>query len=519
MFKTESSNKTIAVSNSVVPVFSTNTKNDIYGIQTISLFSPIVTDYINSGTLNSQLYESFALGTGTVSAHKSGFVNCNISTGVGDYALLRNRKVIKYRNGYTYVCRGAIQFDQNAVGVANHLMAFELGTAGNSITLGHDSGGLFFGYSTGGRNEIRILQITTASTATENATITLNGNSFVVPLTNASTNKNFTAYQVAKFASYSGYETIQIDDCVVFAYTASIGPQEGTFSFTSGSAVGSFTRMNAGIIKIDTKVYSSLFNGNKRLVSNFNPYDLNNYEIQYADIGAEDIILSLFDPSAGIYRKLHEFYIIQNTNRFETLDFYIQRYCASLGSGTALSLQTLGVSAGYFGDGPNETVNRSENVSKTISAGTRTNVCVLKHLRFQNGMAISNEYQMTFISVSADGTKPVNFRISVEDRLNLFTIGANTTSDYSNFVSLTPSANNNLVSPESVFLIDETSLTYTPSSKANVVIEFSVSKDGSLYLDLIGQNIILGRNDVAIITCISTGASDISLSAGFLIDL
>ena len=520
VIKTESYSKLASVQTNNQPVNVVNLKSDVFGIQGTTKYTPLVTDYINSAQLNNQLYETFTLGTGSITPQKTQILDLDISTGVGDYALVRNKKPLKYRNGYTYIVRGSVQFDSNGLNVANHLQGFEAGLGGNSLTLGYDGDGCFFSHSTGGRNEVRVLKITTPATGIENATVVLNGVSYSVPLTNSTgasgTAIGFSCYEVSKFA-FTGYEAVQLDDVVIFASTA-LGAQEGVFSFTSATAVGTFSRMNAGVIKTDTKVYSSNWNGNTRLVKYFDPFQMVNYEIVYSGNNANFITLSAFDAGISKFQPLHTFNLSQepSNQNFESMDFYIQRYIASLGSTTALTLKSLGASAGYFGDGRNLVISRSENVTKTITANIRENLTVLRHIRFQNGMVVSNEVLLNSISIATDGTKNVSIKVSLINVAN--TIGSGTLVDYPEYTSATPSVDNSLVSPQSIFIYDENSTTYS-AVEENVIFQVSLAKVDSVIINLTSLDISIGRADTLVVSALSTGASIVSLSLGIWEDI
>lgn len=520
VIKTESYSKLSSVQTNNQPVNAVNLQSDVFGIQGTTKYTPIITDYINSAQLNTQLYETFTLGTGSITPQKTQIMDLDISTGIGDYALVRNKKPMKFRNGYTYIVRGAIQFDSNGLGIANHLQGFEAGLAGNSISLGYDGNGAFFSHAAGGRNEVRVLKITTPSTGTENATVVLNGVNFTVGLTTSTgasgTAIGFTCYQISVF-SYAGWEAVQLDDVVIFASTG-LGPKDGTFSFSSSTAVGTFTRMNAGADKRDTKVYSPNWNGDTRLVKYYDPFKMVHYEIKYSSTNANFIVLSGYDAGVSKFQPLHTFNLSQEPSNqtFESMDFYIQRYIASLGSSTALTLKSLGVSSGYFGDGRNYMVSRSENVTKNITANVRENITVLRHLRFQNGMVISNDVILNSLSIATDGTKNVSVKLSIIDVSN--TLGTGSLTDYPEYTSVSPSSDNAIISPQSIFIYDENSVSYSTTNE-NVLFQVSLAKVDSILMDLSNLDISIGRSDELVISALSTGSSTVSLSLGVWEDI
>lgn len=522
VIKTQSFNKTNAIQNTNLPVEVSNIKTDIFGVQSSSQYTSLITDYINSNVLNTQLYEQFLNGGGSINPRKTGFLDIDIGTGIGDFALVRNKRVLKYRNGYTYIVRGALQFDENGLGVVNSLQAFEAGLGGNSITIGHNENGMYLGISTGGRNHTVVLKISVASTSVANATIVLNSVSYTVPLTSSAgatgTAIGFTGYEIGAF-TYSGWDVLAFEDCVVFSST-SLGPKSGTYSFTHATAVASFTEMTVGVLKTDKLFYQEVWNGDRELLEFFNPYLLTEYEISYSGIGAIFVKISKYDSAQRKFRTLHNMDLSaeKNMDAFESIDFYIQRYTASLGSTTALSLKSTGVLAGYFGNGQNYQVNRSEVTSATLVSNVRQNLAVIKHLRFQNGMVISNGLILASIGVSCDGVKIVDFRVSIENVSDL-DVGTGVVSDYPEFKSLTPSSDNALFSPESIFVVDENSITNIPSAKDNIILQITLPKTGSERIDLINRNIYIGRNDVLVVSALSTGSSDVSLTIGFFEDI
>lgn len=206
--------------------------------------------------LNSQLTKETTGGSGTASTVDSSFV-CSTGATVFSQATIQSRKRLRYRAGQGSIVRFTGRFTPP---VANSYQV---------IGMGHPEDGYFFAYqgtdfgilhSSRGVREIQTLTINGASTTAENLSVTLNGVSFPVPVTNSGSTLR-TAYEVASY-NYAGWESQAIGSTVVFL-AASVGNKAGAFTFSGTTASGTFVETRAGAPSTDVFIPQTTWNSDK----------------------------------------------------------------------------------------------------------------------------------------------------------------------------------------------------------------------------------------------------------------
>jgi len=388
-------------------------ERDLFGINLCSEMTPVIQNYQLYGiTSNSQLYVPFTSDGGTISSSSDGTsLVLSTSTTVGSYAIIRSCRVLKYRPGYSLTCRIAVKFDANPV--ANSLQFCGVGNAQSDLYFYYN--GVDFGVrlSTEGQIEVRKLTMSTASTGSETATVTLNGVAYTVSLTNASSAIAFTAHQV-EIGTYGGLWTTEHIGNTVYFIGKSVGSRSGSYSFSSATAVGTFSLIKAGASLSTTNVPKSSWNGHSDMISTIDISKNNMYEIAYSWYGAGNIVFKIYNPSTSRYETVHTM-TFANTSTSPSLtapNMYIQRGVASLGSTTALSLTSMGSFGALLGyveltKGPGGALTHE----KSISANTPTVILVVRNRAQINGYANQSEIILQDLSLATDGTKSVNVKI------------------------------------------------------------------------------------------------------------
>lgn len=177
--------------------------------------------------------------------------------------------------------------------------------------------GTAFGFlrRSGGRPEIRTLTITTASTTNENVTVTLDGVTKLVAVTNSG-NAVTTAREISA-ADYSttgaGWDAYQLGATVIFA-SRRAAPRSGSYSLTATTAVGSYAQTIAGVTPTDTWVAKTAWNGdrldgslgaNNASGATLDPTKLSVWQILIPFLGAGNVILQWQDPTTGQWTTCH----------------------------------------------------------------------------------------------------------------------------------------------------------------------------------------------------------------------
>lgn len=221
---------------------------------------------------------------------------------------------------------------------------FTTGTAGTTQFTGFIdvSDGVAFGYNgtsfgilyrSFGQQEIRTLTVTAAATGAETATVTLNGVTKNVALTNGTINATAQAIGSADYTTIgSGWLAYAVGATVVFLSDVA-GSLNGTYSLTStGTAAGTFVQSNAGVTPTDTWIPQNTWNvdvcngsstpaiPNTSNPSGINlvPTNLQVYKFQVQYLGAGNLFFFVENPTNGQLSPVH---LIQRAGQNTTTTF------------------------------------------------------------------------------------------------------------------------------------------------------------------------------------------------------
>lgn len=473
-----------------------------FGDQRISMLNPIFHNYALYNIINPQLYLRLTDTGGTITGNANGTeIDLNISSAVGSYAVLRSKKVIKYRPGYNVVTRWNEVF---ATPVANMLQFGGMGNSGSDIYFCYS--GITFGvrYSTGGFCDMRKLTVTTAENASVNTTIVLNGVSFTVPLTNSGGSASFTAFEIAKY-SYAGWNTEAINDTVVFI-AKSVGVKSNSFTYTSaGASVATFEHLKAGASLTTVFVDRADWNGDSDMIATLDPLKRNMYSINYSWYGSGNMIFEVFNPDNQKYETVHtiQFANIQTEPSVSQPNMYLQQGIASLGSTTPSGIRIAGGFAAVEGNYKMEVPIYGVNNSRSIAANTETVLLLLKGRQQVNNFINNSEPLIRYVSIITQGNKPVVIKIIK----NPTTMSSGTTSNYIKW--------NYINEMESITLYDTNCLTRTGGI---VLSTYYMSSSAVQHIDLTNKEIIVNQYDVIAITAQSTNISDIDVALTIIED-
>lgn len=327
--------------------------------------------------INSRIVDSNVNNGGTVSLD-SDHAKVSTSASTSASAMMISKDLIKYNTGQGGDIRFTALFTTGVVGSAQY------------IGLGDSSDGFFFGYSgsdfgilrrRGGSPEIQTLTITVASGDIDNVTITLDGDTKSVAVTDASGVKQITAREIAS-ADYSdvgsGWNATVVGDKVIFISFDAVN-KTGSFTLTDAtSAVGSFAETVAGIVPIDTFTTQSSWNGKDIFDGNGNsgitldPTKGNVFQIKYQWLGYGAIFYFVENPNSGEFMLVHTDRYA-NTNTRPSISNPTLPLCVAVKNttnNTDIVLRTVSMSG--FVDGIQKDLGVRNTESK-ISANTTTN--------------------------------------------------------------------------------------------------------------------------------------------------
>lgn len=454
-----------------------------------------------------QLQENIISGGGTVSSTVNGNAAVlSIGTTIYDYSVQRDRRVIKYRHGFGNIVRVGCIFDTPVAdslqfaGVGNALSDFYFCYTGTTF-------GIRRGYN--GLLHIMKLTISAAASGVESLTITLNDTPFTFSVAAAGGDTNFTAHQI-EVNGYTGWDVEHFGD-VVYFIARSVGARSGTYSFVNntggGTAAASFTTTTTGIA-LDTEfVPQSSWNGPSPLVTSLDPLKANLYEIQYTWFGTANILFKVYNSDTGKFELVHSLTYANAGTEYSvsSANMYIQKGVASLGSTTALSIQ----SSGSFGASLGRTnillsPRASVSNSKSISVSTETAILVVYCVRQINGFTNNSELRLLNLSVASDGNRPVVIKI-VKDPTNSPTP---TTTDYTSLTYF--NENQSLIASD---IVTDT------WSGGLVLFETIVGKNGNTTLDLSDLEYFIEPGSSIVISAFSTAVNTVDVSLSILSDL
>ncbi len=212
--------------------------------------------------LNSGQVATVVSGSGAATG--SGMFALSTGTTIYSQSVLLGRKRLRYRAGQGVISRFTALY---TAPVANSYQLVGAGHAEDGVYVGYgntnDLTDTSFGilYVKNGVREVKTLTITTGATGAGNVTVTLNGTAFTVPVTGAS-NIQRTVYEIASYASYTGWDAYPSGSTVVFV-RKSAGTTAGTQSLgvAATGTVGSIAQTTAGVASTDTFIKKSQFNG------------------------------------------------------------------------------------------------------------------------------------------------------------------------------------------------------------------------------------------------------------------
>jgi len=361
---------------------------------------------INTGQVN-----TIKSGTGVATASDSLF---EVSTGttINSQAIIQSRKRLRYRPGEGSVCRFTAVFTSP---VANSYQV---------VGLGHFEDGLFVGYvgtqfgilySNRGVRETRTLTVATASSTTENVTVTLNGTAYSVAVTNSG-NTLKTAQEIAA-GTYSGWATSQVGSTVVFVNSFA-GVKSGSYSLSGSTAAGTFAQTKAGVASSDAFVAQSSWNGDKldgtgATGVTIDPLKLNVFQLNVQYLGAGAITVEAEVARAGNnpdWTVLHTFLLPNTltTTTFGNPSFPFTIAAYSTGSTTNLTVKC-GSFAGFIEGEKILQGNRFSygNTKTTVASGSYVPLFTIKNELMYNGRTNQSIVNILSASGGCDHTKQV----------------------------------------------------------------------------------------------------------------
>jgi len=264
--------------------------------------------------LNNQTFITSSFASSSISVVSGNIVLESGNDAYGS-ATVQLRRGLDYRPGQGSMMRATAIFDTPKTGSAQFIGA---GNAESGYFIGYFSDQFGILHSTSGQREVRKYTVAAAA-GTANITVTLDGDSIVVPVTSATTTYR-TAYQLAN-ADYSqvgrgGWLADVVSGSVYFISARSGTEFTGSYSISGGTISGTFTRDIPGQAQTNVFIPSSSFNFDKLDGTGpsgmvFDPTKGNVFEMGIQYLGYGNARFSIEDPELGTPVPFH---MIKNAN-------------------------------------------------------------------------------------------------------------------------------------------------------------------------------------------------------------
>jgi len=291
---------------SLTPIFQID---GVYGVNTTELIATTghSTDGVTSAAISTE----------------SSMYKCATGTTALSFSSLQSRQRLRYRAGQGIVGRFTALYSTPA---ADSIVVAGFGSGESGYYFGYN--GTSFGvlHSTDGVREIWTLEVTTASSTTDDIQITLpsavSAQTFTVTgITNASGSKELTAYQISQ-GTFTGWSAEQRGEYVVFVRDG-VGSQNGTPLVAQSGAgtptAGSYVETLAGVASTDTWIAQSNWNGDVCDGTGLSGFNLdtskgNVYQIDVAWLGFGPVEFKLLVPSSDNNSSWITAHTISNPN-------------------------------------------------------------------------------------------------------------------------------------------------------------------------------------------------------------
>ena len=349
---------------------------------------------------------------------------------------LRSKRSIKYQPGQGSEGRFTAMWSDTGVTGNNRFVGF--GSA--ESTLGFGTFGSAFCILRVARayREIRKLTIVSGSSTNTNVTITLDGQPFVVPVTNTSVTTR-TAYEISTYSGfnrgYPGWVASALDGIVYF-HAGTAGSKAGTYSASFGSGTGSatFTQITSGATGVTEAIPQASWNvdvcdGSSSASNpsgiNLDITKLNVYAIQWTYLGAGNIIFKVMQSDTGEMVVIHRIQY-PNTNVLPSLSNTNLPFLISNLNGTnntAVSISS--ASFAGFVQGEINDLGDNRNFTRTVVGltTTLTPIFTIRTALISGTKINTSEVELLQFNASVfNGTRGVEFYIYEQPVLNNTTV-------------------------------------------------------------------------------------------------
>ena len=380
----------------VEELVSTNSQLTSYNELTVANLTPVAQMTANYG-IPAKAFTLAVLGASTSAGNSLFTVNSGATPSA--IATILTKRQMLYRSGQGSVVRLSALFDTPQDGSQQFA---GIVTATDVLAFGYQD--LEYGvvHGRGGVVEVQHLQITTPATGAEDATITVDGVAFTVPITAGTVAHN--AFEIAQSleSQSPAYDfTANGDTVVAIAVLAQIA---GTFAFTGATAIATWTQISIGQSTVDTFIPQSQWNGTK--LETLNPQNGNVYQITY-QYGFGHIHFSIENPETGDMTIAHAIEYANNNVLPPIANPSVRAGWVVRNITNTTPLDVKGASVGMFNEGDIVITNlpRGDSFTQPAVDTTQTNIITFRSRVEFGGKRNRAEVFMKSVSATTDSTK------------------------------------------------------------------------------------------------------------------
>lgn len=349
--------------------------------------------------------ETIAIG-GSTSSIDSKFV---VSTGVGpgNISSIASTRLATYRAGQGLLARFTALFTD---GKPNSSQIGGLLTSESLIGFGYNGDEFGIAHARGGELEQWDLLFTAGAGGSENATITIDGNPYTVPLTSGAAAQSAYEASVSLNAQVPGYGFSSIGNSVcVLGQLPDLGG--GAFTFSSPSAIATFTQIQSGLIPPETWIKKADWNVMPEI--EIDPALGNVYQVQMQYLGFGGIQFYIENPKTSQFDLVHIIRYANSATVPSVANPIFRIGWAARNKGNTSDIIVQGASGAIFIEGNIVVDSPSVGVSNTqIAVGaTRTSVISLQNRRTFFGTANRAEIIGRSLVLSTDTGKIGKFEL------------------------------------------------------------------------------------------------------------
>lgn len=377
---------------------------------TISPTPRVALDFVY-GLINTDTETLLSGTTGAQATVNRALLSCECGTALGGYAVVRSRRLVRYRPGQATRIRFTAAFP---TGIINYLGAAGAFNTEDALLVAQHGSTFGLLRRIAGAAHITRLTVTAGSSGVETVTVRLNGVNFSFATSGVLSTQALAHAIAANGSAYTGWTSSvspQANGSTVTFIQGTPGATSGTFTLTStGTAAGTFATLQTGIANDSTTGFipqtqwnvdrldgsNSVYNPSGILLD---PTKLNVYELNIPYLGGGPISLRILGPH-GTFVLCHriEYPNAYTVPSFKNPTFRIGWISSSLGSTTNKTVT--GASCAGFIDGLLTSV-RDPYAAKNINYAATTT----------EGIALA-------VRVRGEYSNLLNFRENIMQQIN-----------------------------------------------------------------------------------------------------